>query len=294
MQILPILAAIGTALFYATDNITDKIFTTHTVKNEYAYLALTGLLEVVVGLVAWFFLDWNSVNAQNIWFPILAGIFFASQGYLWITLLKKHDTTNLIGFIYTYPLLMIPLSYFVFGDKLSLAGIFAVIMIVAGIMIISLRIRNTSKYFGLVFLLPMIIVTAITEIFIKTSTNNMPFLNSAVITVLTTGLLYSGNILFSKKSRNEFIKNINKTRVLIFGEISDIGGLFLLVYATSKLPVTIVAAITCIQPLFVLILEQVAHKTFGKMVKDKTIIWKLTGVTFIIAGLIVLTLRELI
>jgi drug/metabolite transporter (DMT)-like permease len=55
------------------------------------------------------------------------------------------------------------------------------------------------------------------------------------------------------------------------------------------LPATVAASLGATQPLFVVLFEKVAHKTFGKIIKDDSFKSKLGAVALVVIGVILLT-----
>jgi drug/metabolite transporter (DMT)-like permease len=147
----------------------------------------------------------------------------------------------------------------------------------------------------------LILVVGVNDFIVKVSTNSLDGLKGALIMLTTFGLLYS--IYLIRRTNNTSKKASKNNSKNHFGNIWKIckytlitGALGLLAWvfffmAMGGLPATIVSSLATSQAFFVMIIEFFTNKYFAKISRDKTLIYKIAGILFIVAGVVLLTLN---
>lgn len=284
---LGLIVAILSPLIFGAVNIYDKYVVSRKVANTHSYAVLSGINNILFGLVLIFFLTWE-VKAYSLIFPILAGIFSAGCYYLYFYIMKDSDASYVIGFAYLFPIVVAILSFVLLNERLSVMSYFAISLILLGIVLLSIRAKKIKLTLLIVPLIFYIILTGSYEFLIKVATLNISFMQGLAITTFTSGIFMTFGI-FHKKTRIGFRKEIKNFKWSFFGEIFTLIAVFTLYFAVSILPVTIVASIASTQPLIVLIFERFMHSKIGKMTQDTMLLPKLGAILLIVIGVILLS-----
>jgi len=111
-------------------------------------------------------------------------------------------------------------------------------------------------------------ITGINEFIVKVATVNINEINATVITLATFGVIQL-HYLWSKKTRNAFVKQKGTVALTTSTEVVGYSALMTLHIAMSGVAATIVSAIAVSQALFVLVFEQIANRFIGITIRDK-------------------------
>jgi drug/metabolite transporter (DMT)-like permease len=272
-------------------NVLDKYVISQRVKNILSYAFLAGAVNVLLGAVLAFFLDWSGISLKDMLFPLAAGLLLGSQFYAYFRILSKEDVSNLIGFIYVYPILTAILSYIFLGEVISKSGYLGVGLILIGVLMLSIRLKKVKLSISFWWIMGMIIFVALYEFFIKVATINIPVMNGIAISSIGVGLAMVPVIMIAKVRKGLSTEMKNFKWALMIESFTFSAG-FATYFAMNSLPATIVVSIAAIQPLAVLFFERIAGQFVGKMTKDKLILPKLAAITVIVIGVILLYISE--
>lgn len=284
-----IIIAIISPIIFGFMNTFDKFVVAHKVKNTLGYSAVTGIVNVIFGLVLIFFLNWDNTNLSLLIFPILAGFFYGICYYLYFFIMKNHDASYFIGFIYLFPIVVAILSFIFLNERLSVLGYIATILVLTGVILLSVRAKKIKIAMLFLPLFLYILFLGGSEFFIKVSTNNFTFMQGLAIAVLVTGITILCG-LFNRQIRKGFVSELKNIKWAFLVESFTLIGTLTLFLAMSFLSATIVTSISSIQPLAVIFFERIAHRHFGKMTKDLELGPKLIAILFIVAGVIIFSI----
>ena len=206
--------------------------------------------------------------------------------------LSKHDVSHVIGLVYIYPIIIAILSFLFLNEKLSLVGYIGMIITLAGVLLMSVQIKNLKISIALWSLAIVAVTSALNEFLIKIATNQIYWLHGAAINSIVMGLLVMP-LLFNKKIRNGFGKEFKNIRITFISEALTILAIATIYLAMAGLPATVVAVISVTQPLFVLGFEFLAFIFGIKIVKDEGWGNKLLGILLIVLGIAILYASEI-
>jgi len=273
-------------------NVFDKYVLAHKVKNTLGFVVVTGIANLLFGLGLGLSLEWPELKAEQLLYPIMAGIFFGIQFYFYYLILKKEDVSYMVGLVFTYPLIVALLSWTFLAERLSLIGYLGIILILVGVVLLHGRLKLHLET-KLWMLGTMILLVAGSEFFIKIATTTLPALHGiAINNVMISLTLFPG--LLHQKTRRGFWKELKNIRWAFASEFLTFSAIFSLYFAMKGLPATIVSSISSLQALAVVIFERIAHHKYGKITKDTLLRPKLIAILLIVIGVCVLYLSELI
>lgn len=283
------LFAIISPIFYALMNVFDKYVVSHKVKSPIGFVAVVGLVNLALNTFIALSLNWTEVLPKDILFPALSGILIGVAAFFYILLLEKEDMSHVIGFVYTYPLLIALLAFIFLNEKLSMVAYFGVALIITGTLLLSLRFKCVHLETNILFIILLVITTALNEFFIKIATNTIGVWQGIVINNIFCGLTLLC-VLFHKQVRPKFLSELHNARWEIISATLVFGGVSTLFFAMAQLPATIVSSIAAIQPIVVLFFETIVDRFIGKITKDKKILPKGIAIAMITAGVMLLYL----
>ncbi len=283
-----IVVAIISPLIYAASNILDKYVLSHRVKSPLGYAGIAGIVNICIALFLILLLDWNISHSVLI-YPIITGILAGACLYFYFYLLKHTDASYIIGFIYLYPIIVALLSYLFLQEQLSFLSYAAIGIILLGIILLSIRAKQNKVGILIIPLAVYILLLGGYEFFVKVTTNNLSFIQGLAIDLLFCGITLVFGLLHPKV-RYYFLKELKNFRWAIVGEGFTLLAAFSFFYATSKLPITIVATLGATQPLVVVLFERIAHARFGNITQDIRLVPKLGAIILIVVGVILLSI----
>ena len=108
---LPLIFAIISPFIWGFMNVLDKFVVSHRVKSPLSFTIVAGIVNLAIGIILALFLNWTNIAVNDLFFPAIAGLIFGSQFFLYYYLLGKEDVSNLIGFVYVYPIIVAILSF---------------------------------------------------------------------------------------------------------------------------------------------------------------------------------------
>jgi uncharacterized membrane protein len=289
MSFIPLILAIIVPFIWAFANVFDKYVLARKVKNTLSFTVVAGIVNLLLGIIIAMFLNWQMVSYSSLVFPILAGLFYAAEMFFYYYTLSKEDASLLVGFVYSYPIIVALLSFLFLNEIISFVGYLGMVLVILGIAMLVIRTKKMKLVIGAWTILALILLIALFEFFVKLSTTRIPGLNGVSVQIIIFGLttLFA---LFHKNTRKGFFVELKNFKWASISEAVTLLAILFLFYAMTYLPATIVASLAATQPLAVLIYERIANKKFGKIVKDNLLLPKLGAIILIISGVILLSI----
>jgi len=290
---LALILAIVSPCIWGFMNIIDKYSVSHKVKNPLGFSILVGVSQILFGLILAIFLDWGGVSLRLMLPSIIVGILSGTTLFFYYFFMKKEDASNLIGFSYIYPMIVVILSFLFLNEILSFVGYLGVLAILSGAIILSVRMKKIGLKASLWLLAPIILFAGISEFLMKVSTNAISGWNGTSIQLISAGLVVL-LLFFNKNMRRQFKAEIKNYKWALLSESIAVFALLTTYFAMTGLPASLVSSVGAIQPLSVLIYEKILHKRVGKIMKDESLKHKLIGILLIVLGVILLYIPELL
>jgi drug/metabolite transporter (DMT)-like permease len=270
-------------LAWALMNTLDKYVLAKKVRQPLSFAIVVGISHVVYGLLIALFLDWSSVSMNDMLWPFLAGYFLGMQLYVYFFLLQKEDASYVIGFMYTYPILISLLSYIFLGEIVSVFGYIGMLLIIMGAIMLSVRLKKITFRFKWWAIALMVILVALYEFLIKVATTKIPVANGLAINGFAVGIAILP-ALISVEVRKSFFSELRNIGWAFLNEGLTFVAVICTYIAMKYMPATIVASIGAIQPLAVMMFEKIASFFGGDIERDKALAPKLFSIILIAIG----------
>ncbi|UCH51194.1 MAG: DMT family transporter [Chloroflexota bacterium] len=282
-------------------SIMDSHFISRRMPGLVAYLLPLSIAMLVSGSVL--FCLFPLPNDIGIWplvISVAAGILrTASLAILFYTM-KREEVSRVMPLANTYPVFVAIMAVPLLGETLYYLEWIAIVIVVAGAVIISARQSpgGSTSWLGTSFFLLVgsSLIRAVAEVVSKYALAYISFWNMTCIYLLCMGTIF---ILISMRPHilKELVKmkhrNLTLTLV-VFNQILAVAGIALFFYAMERGPVSLVATIISSRPIFVfiyaLILSRVSP-TFIEWQSGKVmLVLRILATTMIVGGIAIIYL----
>lgn len=261
----------------------DKFIVYKRVKNVLAYTAVTGIITLLFSGGLSLLISWEGIVLADVLLPLLAGALMGVFVYLYLWILQEEDVSDLLSFIYLYPVLVAAISFFILQEVLSLLGYIAVAVTMAGVYLLAKKTSSHRSLKGSVFIGCAITFLALWAFTVKVATNNIPELNAIVLATLAEGIMLL-LILGRKDVRKSFSQELPNLGLGSLSEIFNNLGMVASFLAFARVPATVVVSITAIQPMLALILENLVRRMGYGISREYLLRDKLLPIALIVLG----------
>ncbi len=289
----PLFFAFLSPALFGFMNVFDTFIVKRRVKHVLGFAVVSGVTNILLGILLALFLDWSTYSFSDFGFSILAGLVIGIQLCFYYIMLSKHDVSHAIGLVYVYPILVALLSFIFLNEKLSLIGYLGAIITLTGVLLMNLRISKLKISLAFWSLGAVAVGSALNEFFIKIASFQIGAWHGTAINSIIMGLVVIP-LLLKKNIKIGFRKEFKNIKWTFISETLTIGAIVALYFAMTGLPATIVSVISVTQPLFVLGFEWLAFITGIRIVKDMVWRHKLLSILLIVIGIAILYLTEIV
>jgi len=299
--VLWITTSLATAVFIAIANIIDSHLLSKKMPSLSAYLLPLGIAQLIIALVVFVIFPFPAnPDLKHILAAFGAGLCNAFSLIILLNCLLKGEVSRVIPVTSSYPIFVALLSMPLLGEMLNFGEWLAVILTVAGAVLISLNLdsggqktRLQKSFFLLLF---AAILSAISSIGYKYALESISFWNTVTINavcVVAIVLIYS-----LRKSTLLELKNLSQRTQklgLIFGnQCLALTGVTLSFIAIANGPVALVSTIMNIRPAFVFVFSLILSRFYPNFINERldrrTVIIKIMGIVMITGGVVIIGL----
>ena len=242
-----------------------------------------------------------ALDMQSMTVIAVSGILYMSAIYFYLQALQTEEASTVAPFFQAAGIFGLILGYFVLGEKLSLLQIIGVLLIIAGSVLLSLRLgqgTNRVKKRLVILMLACALAIALSSLIFKFFAVRDEFWT-------TTFWNFAGQALFGvilmliAANRRQFKKMMraNAGAVLsvnVANELINLGGNLGMRYTLLFVPLGIVQAISSTTPFFVLSFGVVLSLFFPKLGREEigfaSLMQKIIAATLVIAGVLLINL----
>ncbi|OGH89590.1 MAG: hypothetical protein A2537_02195 [Candidatus Magasanikbacteria bacterium RIFOXYD2_FULL_36_9] len=282
---------------WALENVYTKIVIGSKIKNPYIFLILITILSVLILP----FIDYKYVilPADNtIWWLLLAGLFYNLAGFPYVKAMELEEVTRINILWNIIPIFSLILGWILIGDKISVIEFIAMIFLLTGAIIASLKKTNSTFKLSRAFWLMLLasLFYALYAIVIRHLSSSTSFQTIFFWTVLFDAIIISTIFIF-KSIRKDFVQTIQSNSIVFFVLffvvviVSNIGTLLVQWSLTIK-PAALVFSLEGFQSLFVFCLAIIAAKFSPKFIAESTspknLLVKFLAFLFVMVGVVLL------
>lgn len=232
----------------------------------------------------------------------VSGILYMSAIYFYLEALQAEEASTVAPFFQAAGIFGLILGYFILGEKLSILQIIGVLLIIAGSILLSLRLDHSANRIksSLVFLmLTCAFAIALSSLIFKFFAVSDEFWT-------TTFWNFAGQALFglilmlSKANRRQFAEMMRSNTGAVLSvngvnEMINLGGNIGMRYSLLFAPLGMVQAISSTTPFFVLFFGIILSIFFPGIGREEIsiayIMQKLISIAFVVAGILLINLQ---
>ena len=283
-------------VFWAGDNIVDKLLIGKYIKNPYVLTLLGGIAPLIISVIIFLFYKLEWIGLIPIVIILLAGIIQIIAVFAFYKALAKEEVSRVIPLFQLTPVFVLILSAFFLKENLTINQYIGFILILLGGFFVSLkRIEGVFKlrkaFWWMILSSSIYAIQAIIikSLYVNYSYLNLTFYHGIGIFIPTFALL-----TFSSKSRNSFTRefsNLNIKGWLIVGLAAIfIAGAYLSgLWAFRTGSASLISVLRGFQSIFVFIFSLVLSIWLPKILKEElasgVLLTKVIAISLMIVGL---------
>lgn len=281
--------------FYAFANIIDKFLLEKRIKNCFSQVFVISFAAFIAGILTWFFVPFENVPTTSIFLGFLAGLVYSVGYYLYFYTISFDEVSRFVSVIYVTPLIVVLFALLFLGESLPLWKYFAVILTALGAFLIGVEKFELKPVMRVGFWLALLscLFWGGTSILQKYVLSSASFWNVFALQQfgLSAGLFCS---IFLRDARMH-LKNAFKSIHFIFlSEGFNFTALIIFLWALSKKEVSLISAMSSLQPLYLLIFMLLISAFVPKLLKEvftkETLVIKVVSVLMIVVGVFLISL----
>ncbi len=251
--------AVLSALVLAIVNILDGHFISRRLPGVRIYLMLVGIMILFFSIILTLLFPLTpGIPGRILAIAVLSCFIRVSGVLIMLFMLSKIEVSRVVPVVYSYPVFVAILAIPLLGEHLVQVEWLAIIMVVAGTIILSFQRTETSSSIQIkpfVLLLGSSLLLALADISSKYVLDTLAFqqlvwLNSWV---LSLACLAIGVRKFTFRQFGELQNKPGLLSFIFCNELIALGSNWLLLQAIQKGPVSLVSTISATRPVFVLL-----------------------------------------
>ena len=297
-----VIALLGAAVS-ALVSIFDKTVIYRYAKTPLTLPLLIGFAQVTVGVVLLAIVRLpDALTLTPVLLALASGALYGLSGQFLMRVLFSNEVSRTIPVFQTYPIFTAIFAFLFFGEHIGLIGWLAILTVVAGGMLMSYRPERSYRGFLLdpSFLLLMIgsAIQGSTHVLGKAAVDELPLLFTHALRSLSLGgvfLLFNlrpepfRNVVELFRTRSPALRFVAANELLIAN-----AGLFLLLWALSLGPASLVTALSATRAFFLVVystsLALVWRGALGEVTTRGAIAAKAGSTALIVGGVTAITL----
>ena len=294
-------AAILSAAILGTVNVIDSHLLSRRMPSLGAFLLPVGIIHLIFGLVLFAIFPFpESLGLWPLGAAITSGILRAVAITIMLYTMTREEISRIIPVVHTYPIFVAIMAVVLLGESLIYLQWLAIVIIVAGAVMVSLRQSPTGtnawvgKSFGLLFTSSLLIAGA--DVTSKYALNYISSWN-----IFCVGVFCMTSLFFLVSIRRRIFQELRSMKrrnsalaLLAFNETLAPVGIMLSFWAIERGPVSLVSTILSSRPIFVFIYALVLGRVFPVFLEWRptraTLVLRLTATAMIVGGLAIIYL----
>ena len=293
--------AILAAALMGVVNIFDSHLLTKRFTGLREFLLIVAVLHIIYAFIVYYLFPLpQDIGLSPILAAIASGLLRTIAVYIMLYNLKREQVSQVIPVVYTHPIFVAIIAVFLLGETLNFMGWIAIVIVVAGSVMVSVnRTPSGDSSIRINLLMKLFFASLLFAVADITSKYALNYLSPWNMYWLTSFCMTG--IFFMISARPNVVKNIitmnNRTSTLIITVINETlapVGLALSLWALKRGPVSLVSTILGTRPMFVLlfafILSRVAPSFLRLDSGKKFIVLRIIATAMIVGGLAIIHL----
>ncbi len=290
-----ILFSILSAAVWAIVNTVDKYVLTKLVRKPVVPLMILGIVGLISSFLVYLLHGFSYLSYFNIALASFAGILYAIGVLFYFKAVKIEEISRVIPLLYLSPLFVSILAAVFLGEIFTPIKYLGIFLLVIGA--VSISSKNFIKFgFGKAFWFMVLasLVFSINAVITKYLLNFVDFWT--IFSYIRIGAFFAliPTFCFSFKDLILAVREHGKKTVILISlnEILALFAVILITIAMTKGYITLVNALSSVQPFFVLLIAVILSVFYPKILKEEigksAILLKLIAITLMFVGVILI------
>ncbi|MBI2110612.1 DMT family transporter [Candidatus Woesearchaeota archaeon] len=284
------------ALSWAIVNTLDKYVLTKWINKPVIPMMVSSIIAITVAFLIFIFKGFSTLSISQIILALLGGLFSAMMSLFYLNALKREEVTRVIPLFYLAPLFIAILAAIFLREVFQPLIYLGVIFLISGAILISNKsIRKISLGKAFWFMIASSLSLSINQIIVKyllAFTNFWTIFSYVEIGYFLSVIpIFYFNFSDLKKIIQQHGKKV--AGVISLSTLFNILGILLITIAISIGAVTLVNALSSIQPFFVLLFAVLLNQFYPNILKEEvnksTILIKFFAILLMFIGVILIT-----
>ena len=288
--------AIISAILWAVSNVLDKLILTKWVKNPSIPIIIYSIVGTIFGGFIYFFHGFSSLSNLNVFLALLSGVFLFGGATFYFKAIQFEEISRIVPIFYFTPGFIAILAAIFLGEIFALEIYFGIFLLIFGAILITSK--NLKKItFGKPFWLmtTAALITSVYSVLTKYLLSFADFWTVFAYSVLGASVTSIPLIIRNYK---ELIQNVKDSKgvclyFMFVSETTNAVGLLIFTFAKETGYVTLVNALSSIQPFLVLFIMVLLSLFLPKILKEeiskKTVARKFIAIVLMFIGVMIIT-----
>jgi len=267
------------------------------------YLLVVGIFIFLVSItLAFFFPLPPNIGVWPLSMAVLSGITRAASVIIMLYLMKKEEVSIVIPIANTYPIFVALIAIPTLNETLNSLQWVAIVIVVFGVLLTSVRLRKETQitWLGkpLILLLVSSILWAVSDIMTKyaleyISSWNMYWISHLILPLAFFSISFRPSVF---REIMNYQKRNSSVIILALNETMAVTALILFYWSMQRGPVSLVAAIYSIRPLFVFLYAVIISRFSSFLLEEhtsrSTLLIRFIAISLIVGGVIIIYLAS--
>ncbi|MBI2870042.1 MAG: DMT family transporter [Chloroflexi bacterium] len=261
-----VILALLAALVLGLVNTIDSHLITRRMPSYSSFMLLVGLIFLLYGGAAAFLAPYPPVAPSVVLIAIAAGTLRSLSVLIMLYSLRKQEVSHVIPVLYTYPIFVALIAVPVLGESLGYLQWLAIIIVVAGAVLVSGKagtslLRPGKGFWLLVF---TALLFALSDLLSKYVMGYISFWNLFTVNALSLGVFsLAASLRRETLSELKQMKQpVRSLALLVFNEVLALAGVAFTLNAIQAGPVSLVSTILGSRPIFVVFFAFISSLVF--------------------------------
>lgn len=290
-----VLLALIYPFFYVLANVMDKFLLEKRIKNCFSQVFVISIISLLAALITAFFVPFNDVSAKTIIIGFSAGLVYSLGYYLYFYTISFEEVSRFISVINITPLFVLLFAVLFLGESLPVWKYFAIFSTALGAFLIGVDKFELKPIMRVGFWLALLscLFWGGANILQKYVLSSASFWNAFALQQLglSAGLFCS---ILLRDTRVHLRNAFRNMHFIFLSECFNFLALLLFLLALSKKEVSLVSAMSSLQPLYLLIIMLLISTFVPKLLKEvftkETLVIKIVSVFMIVVGVFLISL----
>lgn len=291
-----IIFSVSAALCWAVKNIVDKYVLTKWVKNPIVPVMILGMIGLIASLLVYIFHGYSDLSLFNIFLSFTAGITYILMAVFYFKAVKIEEISRIIPLFYLSPIFILFFAALFLGEVFTPLKYLGILLLILGSVLISSK-KFMKPTFGKAFWFMILagISISVNIVITKYLLNFADFWTifsyiriGAIFVLIPIFYFNSSDLISTVKEHGKKVIS-----VISLNESLNLVGVLFITIAISIGYVTLVNALSSIQPFFVLSFTVVLSIFYPKILKEEigksVMLLKLFAIFLMFVGAILVT-----